>query len=281
MLQKMIPNLLSTLSKKMNILNGYASLVKLPSNFSKNLPVSFLVLNKKNPVAYIKVPRNPSVNKTIEEEYNNLSKIYQLIQKNESLKNSIPKPILYKDVENNLFLLIETYFKGNKFYNTINFKEKKNLLNQAVNWLVKFHTLTQIKHLKIDASFFKKYILPEIKYFLTNIAPNASFKSRLLNYLKEAKKFQNDTINISAIHGDFNHYNILKNKEKIKIIDWTDCSVENIAVYDLIHFAFMMFLFSNKGNVQKLDLKNQSLIDEYYTSYAKKMNINKEVILFF
>ena len=205
------------------------------------------------PILVAKILRKSENLHHLEEEFDNLTKIRDVLSTN--LKKTIPEVLSLRKI-NEDFVLIETALKGKTMHRTMvdgdRFLYKRRIRQNsstALDWLTCFHRDT----MDLESSFSKgndvdslSSIVNSFKSAYRTAKNENSFCQRLLekiDHLKDArvpKVWQ---------HGDFWPLNILVDqKNNVGVVDWEFSRPNDFPFWDLFQFFTSISIYSRKAD---------------------------------
>ena len=287
----------STENRIINYVNNNQVKLNLSKEQLKNLSlfaynyssaISFILLNKKQPLFHIKLRRAVDVDNTLKQEYENLKTINNKIDK--SLKSFIPGLAILDKVDE-FQILVQNVLPGIRFdgfLRSFNYKgsekEKQLLFNKLElikNFLIKFHRSVQNEH-----CYFKNEELElKVKNLFQQYFNNINKDNEIDNIIKQAKSLNEISIPQIPQHGDFCGSNILVNKNDFYVIDWESYALTDLPLFDSFHILttsiFSFFHDQDINTFKRIYFKDSeftSFIKYFLEDYCEKLNISKKLI---
>lgn len=218
------------------------SVMKVDGRPKESAPVSFLIFSNKDlskPLGYVKVARNAFCHSKLMQE----SKIYQKIH---TIKGTpfLPEQY-YCGTVGQYFFVTREVLKGKKFRvpcegRFLKFKERRELntyLNLAVFWLARLFRASNNQSMKFD-DFFEHFFtsrLEEVATYDRSFLPSKDLVERYRNTLR---KVSPPEIPLGPLHGDFNTYNLLRDGDKLHVVDWEYGEWTSFPVFDFLNLCF-------------------------------------------
>jgi len=264
--------------------NQEVYILKVPS---KDSLAAFLFLDmQKDPMMFIKSPRDPLKSQCLVIEAKNLKQVRQYLDDWE-LKDTVPRLVDLVIKGKNMYLLtsvVKGTLIAHKLTATINkvFCENNRLILSIIEWLVKYHRKTFQKIIIVE-KYIKDYLVPireEKQDWFTPALENV-WQSAIDRLYRMA----NLSIPITLCHGDFNSYNIFTDEEKISgVIDWADLR-ENVPLIDFFNFITVLICslpyrdYSVIVNRFKTFYKQNgfSQTKDIYLGWLKNFNISLDI----
>lgn len=269
-------------------------LMKIAGRPGSRSAVCFLLFveKKKIPSYFLKVSRDPSYF-YLQQEFKNLSQIYDKLS---SCKATVPKPIFFKKVKR-FVIMAETVLSGKRFDRNLFFlpdtrrkkKATRIFFNLSGEWLQKFHQETQSNEKIIDDEFIENWAVSKISTLFKKYASELEdVKDSIYGLIKQMKLLRGTKIPIVSVHGDFDHWNILMDKNSVRVIDWEDCYPQGLPFIDLfsfsLHFGAAFYPnLSETDSCRRFFAKNNwtfELIDKFYSDYFQQLGIDQRLIYF-
>ncbi len=242
---------------------------------------AFLIIAEPNKSLVLKVRIGENDNSFID-GFKRYKEIYN--KSSCDVRLNLPKPFYEKNLEG-ICYSVEEYVDGKwlRYYlesrwNT--FKEKKNKLQDCLNWLIMFKIYFDKKIIEKNALL---SLLSQYKEFY-NCTPG---ELSLLQIVEERlKEINNSELDFAIQHGDFTVENITVNKERFYICDWELTGNEMVPHHDFFIFLTTSIYsiercFENEREKGFLSIfykrRNRELFAEFINIYKKALNIDDKL----
>lgn len=200
-------------------------------------PVSFLVFKENDcqPSFHLKVNRDTLSSQNIRREYETYRRIYDRTGRS---KTTIPQPLACETV-GEYVVFVERFLPGEPF-DMLKFSERnvdaiQVYFEQTLEWLLSFQVETRESVFTVNDAFIDAHLGEALEIVKAQhpdewdtIEPGLAWLER------ELGRFAGKEIPAVAVHGDFNHYNLLLNNRAVSVIDWEYCQVRGLPVDDLV-----------------------------------------------
>jgi len=270
-------------------------LAKVLSRPHSKSSISFLLFvnDTEDPQYLLKVNRDPDYKEAIVSEYNNFKNIYDTLK---SARDSVPKPVFLKELENGHSIFCQTAVKGKKLGYEIFEKENhaskhdtiRKFINMSFDWLARFHSETNSGSLPVNQEFIKKYCLDPAGRFHSGLKDEkeAETKNKLNCMTEFLSSYKGEKIPLSSVHGDYDYSNILFDGSKVGVVDWEDSAAQGLPFKDIFFFITQLGLNFYPRLIPIESFKKfikdgtwtRDLIDEGISSYSKKTLLKKELL---
>lgn len=222
-----------------------ASVLKVQGSSRKNGSVSFLgfINDESSPRLFVRVPRNPGDDSRLQLETDALIELHHLLR-NTRLENSVPRVILI-DNRDGKKVVWQSVARGRTLIHLIKSslsmkKQVKRFLPLSLQWLLDFHQISNAGLRVIDDAFVDEHVRQPLGEFKTAVLNDVDFE----HVIEGLEKFKNQSIPLTAIHGDFNPHNLMFSEESgITVIDWETYSPKNIPLLDLLHLVIATCIY--------------------------------------
>ena len=225
--------------------------MKVSSRPGQNLPILFFLFREgaSRPDYALKVNRNPEYPDAILREFRNYSAIYARAG---GSGLSMPRPLFCAPVGSHV-VLCETVVPGRRCEDRY-FSVRREwwrrraierFLGQAVTWAREFHLRTRVGAPAVDRSALDAEFIRPLADFADRPQVDRGTRSRLAAFADRLPRLIGMRRPVTAVHGDFDHGNILLEKDQISVVDWEDCEPEGDPFVDLAYLIFHLALVSD------------------------------------
>lgn len=202
-------------------------------------PVAFLVFTdgRPDPAYFLKVSRDEASAANIRREHEEYMKIYARAGR---LQNCIPV-VKWCGELGEYTILVESVVRG-RSWEGVDFATARTrrgqraisrLVLRALDWLLDFQGLTETRRVPLNRDFVDLHVARHVgrlsgehREAMTALAP-------LLDQLVVSFEAHGPAqIPLVAVHGDYNHFNILVHGKELSVIDWEYCEAEGLPFVD-------------------------------------------------
>lgn len=234
-------------------------LMKASSRPGHNLPILFFLFveGEPRPAYALKVNRNPDYPDAIEREYRNYSAIYARVGGDPA----IPRPLFCAPIGDRR-VLCETVVAGRRcedryFSVRRGWRRRRAIerfLERAMAWAGEFHRRTRVASPVIDAGIVEDEFERPLVAFAARPDVGGPLAERLHAFTARLPRLAGMRWPVTAVHGDFDHGNILLEGDRVGVVDWEDCRGEGNPFVDLAFLVFDLALVSDldAGREQRL-----------------------------
>ncbi|OGD85608.1 hypothetical protein A2164_00785 [Candidatus Curtissbacteria bacterium RBG_13_35_7] len=215
---------------------------------------------------------------TLKTEATNLKSINSLL-KDKELGSSLPQLVYYGTIDGITFLVTrylqseKSKFNFNSRLTSRNIKQLDKEINQAIEFISKFQQQT-IKR-KVDAV---RYLLSIVKTQSKKLDKQdlitKEVKTSLDDLINEIKKLKGIDLPIVSIQGDFDFfYNIMFNKDGLKVFDFEHYESEGLPFLDFITLVFNPLLVSyehQKKSISLTEIVDKPNLKDYLKNWFNK-----------
>lgn len=230
------------------------ALVKCKSRMENNNTANFIVYaqDKNIPTHFCKVCRDNKHTDMLQDEAKNLKSVKSLLA-NTELGSSIPK-LLYFGAIDGITSLVTQFITGSHFLGTnlgINLT-RKNLakidvsMQIAIEFLVKFQTCTQSGEVEAQHLLYIIERQKEVLYKAGQLTTEVNL--HIQNLVKEIASLKKIKIPVCAVHGDFDHCNILIDKDKKVLVDFEHYEPTGLPFFDLATLIFSRVIVTYRAS---------------------------------
>lgn len=226
-------------------------LMKASSRPGANLPLVFFLFDEGacQPAYVLKVNRNPEWPTGIREEYRNYSAIYARLAAGQL---RVPQPIWCEPVGRHV-VLCETYVRGHRLEDRFfsvrlgrwRRRAIERFLEKAMAWIGEFHLRTRVTSRVIDRQCLEENFRGPLRRFCERPDLSSSLREGLNRFGQTLDRLSARPWPITAVHGDFDHGNILIDGDEIGVVDWEDCRPGGDPLIDLAYLVFHLALVSD------------------------------------
>ena len=228
-------------------------LMKASSRPGANLPLVFFLFEEGagEPAYVLKVNRNVAWPDGILREYRNYSAIYTRVA-DAGLR--IPRPLFCDHVDAHV-VLCETYVPGHRledrfFSSRVGWWRRRALegfLDKAMGWAREFHRRTLVDTRVIDAECLAADFETQLARVRQRADVSAPLRDGLVRFERTLERLRGRAWPVTAVHGDFDHGNVLVEGDKLGVVDWEDCEPAGDPFVDLAYLIFDLALVSDLG----------------------------------
>jgi hypothetical protein len=269
-------------------------LVKVHGKLGKNACVVALVLDamRREAVAVVKVPRNPSYTRQVEAEAEGLAIAHRSGLSPKVLKH-IPSGTVLTRASGQVILL-QTACKGHSMVREMTRRDRvEKLYGKILEWMVDFH-ISGCETIKLVDASLEKWVEAPVRR-VKKMFPRVygELTSRAKDYLSSlGERVRGSEVSITRQHGDFNAHNVLVEMKgstiaNFSLIDWEDYSEREVAIHDLNHFFVSNSKILGGGgcpvSIFCMSLLSPGWYHELYIEavqqYARRLLMDKNVFL--
>lgn len=241
-------------------------LMKVSSRPGPNLPLVFFLVQdgSDRPDYVLKVNRNPAYPDAVAREFRNFSAIYRRVA-GEGL--GMPRPIFCEPIDR-WMVLGETWVPGrrceDRFFSVRRGWWRRRaisrFLERAMAWAGEFHRRTRIATLSMDRARLEADFRQPLLSFAGRPDVGAGLTGRLSAFATtKMERLEGRSWPVTAVHGDFDHGNILLDGDRMSVVDWEDCETAGNPFVDLAYLIFHLALVSD------LSLNRHRRLETFFT----------------
>jgi len=239
-------------------------LMKVSSRPGRYLPMLFFLFRDgaASPSYALKVNRDPSYPDAILREFRNYSAIWA---RGGEADRGMPRPVFCERIGEHV-VLCETYVGGrrceDRYFSVRRGRARRKVLEQflvaAVTWLREFHARTRSAEGVIDAARVETQFQQPLRAFAARAETPAALAARLAAFAELLPRLVGRVAVRTAVHGDFDHGNILIDGARISVVDWEDCEPAGNPLVDLTYLIVHLALVSD------LDAAADRRLEEFF-----------------
>lgn len=218
-------------------------LLKVQGKLARNASLVGLVLDvsQREPVAVVKVPRNPAYTGNIEAEAAGLAGVKRSTLSDEVLRHIPYGTVLGRTA--NQTILLQSACKGHSMVRELTTRKRvEHLYGKIIDWMIELHA-AGLKNLTLGDAELARWVNPTIRRLKQELPVTyESFSDHTKYYLASlGDRIRGRRIAITQQHGDFNAHNVLVSIKGATLahfwlIDWEDYSEQELPILDLNHF---------------------------------------------
>jgi hypothetical protein len=195
-------------------------------------------IGDEEPAAALKIPKLPEFNDRTENDQATLERIRERLDP--PLRRSLPTPLgTYRSGD--VSITAERYLSGRPLSSTSgrwggSLGEKLDDLHLAAHWLGDFHRQMEVRRPPWGVGERRKWIEDPLTQYDALFRANDTEK-RLFNAVsRRAEVLGGASLPIVLLHRDFNVWNLFRDGEELRVIDWEGAR-PGLALCDLLHFV--------------------------------------------
>jgi aminoglycoside phosphotransferase (APT) family kinase protein len=226
-------------------------LMKTSSRPGRYLPILFFLFREGAdvPSYALKVNRDPGYPDAVLREFRNYSAIWA---RGGGEEHGMPRPVFCERVGDHV-VLCETYVRGrrceDRYFSVRRGGARRRaierFLTAAMAWARDFHRRTRVASAPIDAARLEAEFRRPLRAFAARADVTPALGTRLVAFADRLTALAGQEWPRAAVHGDFDHGNILLDGDRVGVIDWEDCEPIGNPFVDLAYLIVHLALVSD------------------------------------